>query len=56
MTQASTKNEKIKEFLEGVYGKELAENEVSDYKERFVKYASLLVQIDKKNKKGKKWK
>lgn len=51
-----SENEKLKNFLEQAYGKKLSDEEVKDSMDRFVKYAALLVQIDQKKKKGKKWK
>lgn len=47
------KNEKLKAFLEQMYGKELTDAEVKEYKERLVKFFGLLVEIDMRNKKKK---
>ena len=41
----------IRLFLEQAYGKEISDTEAEDYKNRFVKFVSLLVEIDQKNKK-----
>jgi len=53
MTQAKSKNEKLKKFLEQAYGKELSDAEVKEYKDRLVKFFSLFVEIDMRNKKKK---
>lgn len=56
MERAKTKSEKLKAFLEQMYGKKLSDEEYKEYKERFVKFMGLLVEIDMRNKKkgGKK--
>lgn len=51
MTQARGKNEKLKAFLEQMYGKKLTDAEVVEYKNRLVKFFGLLVEIDMRNKK-----
>ncbi len=48
-----TKHEKLKEFLEQMYGKELTDEEVKEYKDRIVKFFGLLVEIDQRTKKKK---
>ncbi|GEM_PF-6760295 len=48
-----SKSEKLKSFLEQMYGKELTDAEVKVYKDRLVKFFSLLVEIDMRNKKKK---
>ncbi len=48
-----TKNEKLKVFLEQVYGKPLTEAEIKEHKDRLAKFFGLLVEIDMKNKKKK---
>lgn len=48
-----SKSEKLKVFLEQMYGKELKDKEVKEYKDRLVKFFSLLVEIDMRNKKKK---
>lgn len=53
MEQAKTKSEKLKAFLEQMYGKQLSDEEIKEYKERFVKFVGLLVEIDQKTKKGR---
>jgi len=53
MQQAGTAHEKLKNFLEPLYGKELPDAEVKEYKDRLVKFFSLLVEIDMRNKKKK---
>ena len=54
MSKTETKNEKLKTFLEEAYGKKLLDDEVSEHKERLVKFFGLLVEIDQRNKKKKK--
>ncbi len=46
------KSAKLKAFLEQMYGKSLTDAEVKEYKERLVKFFSLLVEIDQRKKKG----
>ncbi len=53
MSQAKSKSEKLKAFLEQMYGRELSETEVTDYKDKLVKFFGLLVEIDMRNKKKK---
>ena len=44
-------SDKTKDYLEKNYGKKLAESEALDYKNRLVKFFSLLIEIDQRNKK-----
>ena len=53
MAQTENKNEKLKAFLEEMYGKELADSEIQEHKEKLVKLFSLFVEIDQRNKKKK---
>lgn len=53
MEQAKTKSEKLKDFLEQMYGRKLSDEEVKEYRERFVKFMGLLVEIDQRTKKKK---
>ena len=46
-------SQSIKKFLEQAYGKELSDTEVEEYKDRLIKFFSLLVEIDLRNKKKK---
>lgn len=46
-------NSKLKSFLEQMYGKELTDAEVKEYKDRLVKFFGLLVEIDQRTKKRK---
>lgn len=46
-------NEKLKSFLEQLYGYSINEKELKEYKERIVDVFSLLIEVDKRNKKGK---
>jgi len=41
----------LRKFLEQSYSKKLADKEVVDYKDRLVKFFSLLIEIDQRNKK-----
>ena len=43
-------NQKLKIHFEKAYGKKLADEEVLEYKNRLVKFFSLLVEIDQRNK------
>lgn len=45
------KNEKLKAFLEQLYGKELLDEEIKEYKDKIVKLFGLFVDIDMRNKK-----
>lgn len=51
--QQKTKHERLKAFLEQMYGKELTDAELKEYKDRLVKLFSLLVEIDQRTKKKK---
>ncbi len=53
MKQAENKKQKIKEFLEQMYGKQLNAAEVQEHKERLVKLFALLIEVDQRNKKKK---
>lgn len=44
------KNKKLKDFLEQMYGKKLSDDEVKKYKDRLVKFFSLLIEIDQRSK------
>ena len=44
-------NEKLKNYFEELYGKELTEAEVLEYKQKLVRFFSLLIEIDQQNKK-----
>lgn len=46
-------NSELKNFLEQSYSKQMNDSEVFEYKDRFVKFVSILVEIDQKNKKKK---
>lgn len=43
--------QKLKTFLEQMYGRKLSYEEVLECKERFVKFVGLLIEIDQKTKK-----
>lgn len=43
-------NQKLGEYLEKAYGKQLADEEVVEYKDRLVKFFSLIIEIDQKRK------
>ncbi len=49
--QTIAKHEKLKAFLEQMYGKELTDIEVKEYKDKLVKFFGLLAEIDMRNKK-----
>ena len=49
----SEKDQKLKAFLEQMYGKQLSDVEVKEYKKRLIKFFSLLIEIDMRNKKRK---
>ncbi len=53
MQQALSKNRRLKAFLEQMYGKELTDAEVKEYKDKLVNFFGLLVEIDMRNKKKK---
>jgi len=43
-------NQKTRAYFEKAYGKKLADEEVLEYKDRLVKFFSLLIEIDQRNK------
>jgi hypothetical protein len=43
-------NQKLKTYFEKAYGKKLSDEEVLEYKDRLVKFLSLLIEIDQRNK------
>lgn len=45
--------QKLKTVLEQMYGKQLSDEEIKEYKERFIKFMGILVEIDQKTKKGR---
>jgi len=47
-------NEKLKSFLEQMYGHPISDDELSEYKEKIVRIFSLLIEVDKRNKKKSK--
>ena len=47
----TTNNQKVKTYFEQAYGRELADEEVVEYKNRLVQFFSLLIEIDQKQKK-----
>ena len=53
MNQIPVPNEKLKAYFEELYGKKLTEAEVLEYKQKLVRFFSLLIEIDQQNKKGK---
>ena len=50
MTLTNCGNGELKTFFEQAYGKQLADEEVSEYKDRLVRFFSLLIEIDQTNK------
>lgn len=47
-----TRNERLKAYFEELYGKELTEAEVLEYKQKLVRFFSLLMEIDQRNKRS----
>jgi hypothetical protein len=45
-----TRTQSIGKFFEQTYSKQLADEEVVEYKNRLVKFFSLLIEIDQRNK------
>ena len=45
-----TQTQSIRKFFENKYGKKLTGGEVVEYKDRLVKFFSLLIEIDQRNK------
>ena len=45
-----TQTQPIKKFLEQAYREQLTDEEVLEYKDRLVKFFSLLIEIDQRNK------
>lgn len=43
-------NQNLKNYFEKQYGKQLTDTEVVEYKDRLVKFFSLLIEIDQRNK------
>ena len=50
MASSITTNQKLKNYFEQAYGKKLTDEEVLEYKDRLVKFFSLLIEIDQRNK------
>ena len=50
MEQVITTNDNFKDHFEKAYDTTLSEVEVSEYKDRLVKFFSLLIEIDQRNK------
>lgn len=50
MAKTATESEGLKIFLEKTYKRSLSDNEVLEYKNRLVKFFSLLIEIDQRNK------
>jgi len=50
VSQQNTPNTKLKVYFEQTYGEKLADKELLEYKDRLVKFFSLLVDIDQRNK------
>jgi len=53
MAHVFTNKDKLRNFLEQMYGRKLTDAELIEYKNRMVKFFSLLVEIDLRNKKKK---
>lgn len=54
MAQINNQSKNIKSFFEQAYGKDLSDAEVAEHKDRLVKFFSLLIEIDQRNKRLKK--
>jgi len=50
MAQSATQKNRTKDFFERAYGNKLADELVMEYKDRLVKFFSLLIEIDQRNK------
>ncbi len=50
MTDVISANGKFKAFFEKAYDKKLTDAEIAEYKDRLVKFYSLLIEIDQRNK------
>lgn len=48
MASPITTNQKLKTYLEQDDGKRLADKDVLEYKDRLIKFFSLLIEIDRK--------
>ena len=48
--QTNPGKKRLREFLEQSYGRKLSESELLEYKDRLVKFFSLLIEIDQGNK------
>ena len=51
MNQIPVPNEKLRAYFEQLYGKKLTEAEILEYKQKLVRFFSLLIEIDQQNKK-----
>ena len=47
----NSSDQRIKSYFEELYGKKLTEAEVFEYKQKLVRFFSLLIEIDQQNKK-----
>ena len=52
MSQKPAPNKNLKTYFEQLYGKELTEAEVLEYKQKLVRFFSPLMEIDQRNKRG----
>lgn len=50
MAQADIPNERLTLYFEKLYGKKLSEAEVLEYKQSLVRFFSILIDIDQRNK------
>lgn len=47
-------NEKLKAFLEQMYGHPISDEELKEYKERIIDVFSVLIEVDRRNRKKSK--
>jgi len=47
----TSSNQRLKVYFEELYGKELTDAEVLEYKQKLVRFISHLIEIDQQNKK-----
>ena len=50
MEVKENKNQKIKDYFEQAYDKQLTNEEVAEYKNHLVNFFSLLIDVDQRNK------
>lgn len=48
------KKEKLRSFLEQMYGRPISDEELKEYKQRIIDVFSVLIEVDQRNKKKSK--